>query len=217
MMEAAKEELFEGGALRGPMNSLNRFWFFPGQAKYELAGDSVTILRTPVVLLTEEEYLSGSGIAGRGRPEPTAQRFAEDFSARYAAIAREQPIYQELEGLFRLVTLAKLMKYQQVKTDLRYFLDRFPVSKVATPRSVPGVCRVKRFEESRETGVERQTYYLWMPSCGGVSMEVKIRPSDFVKVKTQTSGPSGTASRSRQGVHAALKSRPSPMSLYWDY
>jgi len=233
MMEAAKDDVVRGRPLRGPANSLSRFWFFPGQAKYGLDGDTVTLLQCPVILLTEEEYLSESGLAGKGRPEANARQFADSFSARYAAVAREQPIYQELDGLFRFVTLAKLMKYQRVKVDLRYFLDRFPVPKVATPRTLPGLCRVKQFEQYAEGETGRQTSHLWMPSCGGVSMEVKIKPTDFVKPKRPASsgrgsatpgkrggkspGPSGTAPPARRDGRAALKSRPSPQSLYWDY
>ncbi len=230
MMAAAKEDLAQGRDLRGPVNSMSRFWFFPGQGKYGLDGDTVTLLACPVTLLTEEEYLSESGVAGKGRPEPTARQFAESFGAHYAAIAQEKPIYQELEGLFRLVTLARLMKYQQVKVDLRCFLDRFPVSPTETPRTLPGVCRVRRFAQNKETEAGTQTSYLWMPSCGGVSMDVKIKSSDFVKTKRSSSrrggaasgkskgpAPSGTASPSRQDGNAALKSRPSSRSLYWDY
>jgi hypothetical protein len=230
IMEAAKEDLSQGRDLRGPANAMSRFWFFPGKAQFAREGDAISIVQCPVVLLTEEQYLSGSGVAGKGRPEPTAREFAESFSARYAAVAQEQPIYQELEGLFRLVTLAKLMKYQNVKVDLRYFLERHPVAKTETPRTLPGMCRVRRFEQSRETATGTHTSYLWMPSCGGVSMEVKIKPSDFVKTerpsprrggtvtgKSKGPAPSRTTPPPRKDGNAALKSRPSSKSLYWDY
>jgi len=217
MMAAAKEDLARGRGLRGPADSMSRFWFFPGQGRYGLDGDTVALLQCPVTLLTEEEYLSGSGVAGKGRPEPTARRFAESFGAHYAAIAREKTIYQELEGLFRFVTMAKLMKYQQVKVDLRYFLDRLPVSPTETPRQLPGVCRVRRLTQSRETEAGMQTAYLWMPSCGGVSMDVKIKRSDFVRSKRSSSRRGGAASGKSTAKSPALKSRPSSKSLYWDY
>jgi len=217
MMAAAKEDLAQGRDLRGPRNTMSRFWFFPGQGKYGLDGDTVTLLACPVTLLTEEEYLSESGVAGKGRPEPTARQFAEGFGAHYTAIAQEKPIYQELEGLFRFVTLAKLMKYQNVKVDLCYFLDKFPVSPTQTPRQLSGICRVRRFTQNKETRGGTQTSYLWMPSCGGVSMDVKIKPSDFVKTKRSSSRRGGAASGKSTAKSPALKSRPSSRSLSWDY
>jgi len=55
MMAAAQNDLAHGRALRGPASFMSRFWFYPGQGKYCHDGDTVTVLQSPVIQLTEEE------------------------------------------------------------------------------------------------------------------------------------------------------------------
>jgi hypothetical protein len=236
MLSQTKEELERDGALHGPVSSMSRFWFHPGRNRYELDGDTVRLLQCPVTLLTEEEYLSARGVAGKGRPEPVAQGFATDFGAHYAEIAQERPIYQELEGLFRLVAIAKLMRYQRVNLKLDYLLGRYPVARVAVPARVPGVSHIARLEQTLQTESGPRPVVVSMPSCGGVSIDTTIRPEDFVvkrppaprptsaKPAPRGAGRGAKPTRSTQAAPApprekpvALKSRPSPKALFWDY
>ncbi len=233
VLEASAAEAAQRGQIPGPASSFNRFWFYPGRNRYGVDGGTVTLLDCPVTLLTEEQYLTGRGVAGRGRPGPLALRFAESFTAHYAEIAAREPRYQQLEGLFRFVALAKVMQYRRVPVDLGYLLDRFPVPRTPVPKTLPGVCRVKYLEQ--ELPEESATQRLWLPSCGGVRIAVKVKPSDFVslgppspkaatgvgKPYTGTKGGARTPPRSTPASGAkkspALTARPSPKALYWDY
>jgi hypothetical protein len=230
VMEASAAEAAQTGEISGPTASFNRFWFYPGRNRYGVDGDTVTLLDCPVTLLTEEQYLTGRGVAGRGRPGPLALQFAESFTAHYPEIAAREPRYQQLEGLFRFVALAKVMEYRRVAVDLSYLLDRFPVARTPVPEALPGVCRVKYLEQQYGPAEGGVTQRLWLPSCGGVRIAVKVEPSDFVSL-----GPAPSAGRHadtpQAGARAtprrtaapgpkrspALAARPSPKALYWDY
>jgi hypothetical protein len=235
VMEASAAEAAQTGKIPGPASSFNRFWFYPGRNRYGVDGDTVTLLDCPVTLLTEEQYLTGSGVAGRGRPEPLALQFADSFTAHYAEIAAREPRYQQLEGLFRFVALAKVMEYRRLPVDLSYLLDRFPVARTPVPESLPGVCRVKYLEQQYESPGAGATQRLWLPSCGGVRIAVNVAPSDFVslapappkaaasagKPKAGTKARASTKTRAARATGArkspALAARPSPKALYWDY
>jgi hypothetical protein len=230
IMEEAATEAAQTGEISGPTASFNRFWFYPGRNRYGVDGDTVTLLDCPVTLLTEEQYLTGRGVAGRGRPGPLALQFAESFTAHYPEIAAREPRYQRLEGLFRFVALAKVMEYRRLPVDLSYLLDRFPVARTPVPESLPGVCQVKYLEQQYGPADDGATQRLWLPSCGGVRIAVKVEPSDFVSL-----GPAPSAERRADGPQAgarttprptsapgperspALAARPSPKALYWDY
>lgn len=203
-----------------PTLSLNRFWFFPGETRFAEQEGVVTIERCPVVLLTEEQRLTREGLTGLKRADPVAKQFAEEFGRRYADIAGCHVIYRELEELFRLVSLAKLAQYQRLRVDLDYLLDRFPLPGAKVPRTLPGISRVRKLEREREIAEGHETTTLWMPSCGGVNMDIQIGPHNFKRAPAPKAGsrPKATGGKkSAAGKKAAiLKSRPSPDVLYWD-
>ncbi len=222
------DELKTGSAPRDTRTSLNRFWFYPGTAQFREQDGVTEIERCPVTLLTEEQHLTAEGLTGLRRPDPEALRFAEGFSAHYDDIAGARPIYRELEGLFRMVALAKLVKYDGEQVDLDYLMNRYPMSKVNVARTLPGVSRVQTIERKRDVEGGLETVKMWMPSCGGVNMGYKIGPDNYKRTTPRSSG-GASAKRRGSGAKApkqrpappagkkktVLKSRPSPDALSW--
>ncbi|MBU0568366.1 hypothetical protein KJ693_01180 [bacterium] len=189
-LEKAKSDITEERPVSIPLSSMNRFWFYPGKNRYTEDKGVVIIKECPVILLTEEEYLDNRGeMVGSGRPDPLAQRFTESFSTRYAEIARQRPIYTELENLFRFVALAKIMRFkssdEEARLDLDYLLEDYPLSRTSVKQELPGRSNVKRFEHRQDFENGYQINQLWLPSCGGVGMDIAVSQRDFVENTTE--------------------------------
>ena len=185
-MEEAKKQHIHGHITSSPNESMNRFWFYPGEYRFLEDDGAVMIETCKVKLLTEEEHHTGKGtIKGTGRPNPIAKKFADDFSVFYHEVAAQRPIYHELENLFRFVALAKIMKlkapHEKVGLSLDYLLERYPVSEKKVEISLPGRSNVNRYERQRESTEGVQTDQLWLHSCGGVSMDLEVKPQHFKK------------------------------------
>lgn len=212
-LNSAKKDVIQGRPISIPLSCLNRFWFFPGENRYVEDKDVVLIRRCQVKLLTEEEFLTKRGkVAGTGQANPLAQTFSENFTAKYSQIAEKRQIYAELEGLFRFVALAKVMKHKDTPSEARlslyYLLNQYPIEKTHINRTLPGLSHVKGFEHRRDLPGGYQIAQLRLPSCGGVSIDIRISKANFVRDKT------GKLLELRQTV---LKLRPSSDALYWDF
>ncbi len=233
-IRSMKQALAEGKWDSVPKNTLSRFWFSPGEATYS-EDDGVVLLEScSVKLLTEEEFLTEHGqVAGMGRPNPMAAVFAKSFTTRYSGIAAARPIYKELEGLFRLVGLARLMKDAGARCKgLDYLLKSHPVAVVPVSRAVNGLTNVREIRETRDTPDGTAVSRMWLTSCGGVSMDVRpkrVKPA----ARTATSAPAArkpvsasgspprtarvTASRAPSLKKTILSARKSPGALSWDF
>lgn len=212
-LSKAKEDVVQNRPISMPLSCLNRFWFFPGENRYVEDKGVVLIRRCQVKLLTEEEFLTKAGkVAGSGRANPLAQTFSENFTAKYSQIANKRQIYAELEGLFRFVALAKIMKYQDAPSEagvnLDYLLNRYPIRRTHVNRTLPGLSHVKGFEHRRDFSGGYEIAQLRLPSCGGVSIDIRIGNAIFIRDKT------GRLLELREAV---LKAKPSPDALYWDF
>jgi len=212
-LNKAKENVIQGRPISIPLSSLNRFWFFPGENRYVEDKGVVLIRRCQVKLLTEEEFRTKKGeVAGNGQANPLAQKFSEYFTRKYSQIAKKRQIYAELEGLFRFVALAKVMKYQDAPAEaglnLNYLLNRYPIRRTHVNRTLPGLSHVKGFEHRRDFPGGYQIAQLFLPSCGGVSIDIRISKANFVRDKT---------GRLRELRQAVLKARSSSDALYWNF
>jgi len=210
-LNKAKQDIIQKRPISIPL--LNRFWFFPGENRYQEDKGFVIIKKCDVILLTEEQFLTQTGsVVGSGKADPLAQRFAENFSAKYKQISESKPIYAELEGLFRLVTLAKLMNEKEVLSeaglDLDYLLNQFSIMKTLVDSTLPGLSNFKRLEHRRDFSGGYEIAQLALPSCGGVSIDITINVENLVKDKT------GQLLKLQETV---LKARVSPDTLYWDF
>ena len=211
-LNKAKEDVIQNRPISMPLSCLNRFWFFPGENRYVEDKGVVLIKKCQVKLLTEEEFLTKRGqVAGTGQANPFAQRFSENFTTKYSEIAEKRQIYAELEGLFRFVALAKVMKFQaaplEADVNLGYLLNRYPIRRTYVNRTLPGLSHVKGFEHRHDFPGGYQIAQLSLPSCGGVSIDIRISKANFIRDKT------GRLHELRQAV---LKARPSSDVLYWD-
>ncbi len=209
-LDSVRQDRLKNQPITISASCLNRFEFCPGENQYRYDDGIVLIDKCPVFLLTEEQYLTKDNeISGRGKPDPLAEKFACDFTRRYPEIARQKPIYRELEDLFRFVALAKIMKLKQVdnQIDLGYLLDQAPISPVKVDPTLPGISQVKELRHRWDFPDRSETLQLWLPSCGGVSMRIEVNPEDLLKEGK------GELTELRESI---TKSRPSGSVLFWD-
>ena len=236
-----RRERARSGATDAAKSSMNRFWFSPGDVTYEDQQGFVALKSCPVRLLTEEEFLNSQGsVSGMGRPDPLAAQFAKNYTRCYDQIGSARPIYKELQGLFSLVAIARLMHEDRCDTvapdAFRYLLKSHKVAAVAVSRAVGGLTDVRKIEEVVDTQEGRTTFTMVESSCGGVSMSVRPRrigpavtkravaAKPSARTSSQTSKPSKTSTISKtrsapkdSGLkRAVLSSRKTPNALSWD-
>jgi hypothetical protein len=176
-LAAVRPALIQGTPIRVSLSTLNRFWFCPGQNRYLTDQLAAIVDRCPVRLLTEAEYLDRGGAAqGTGRADSMALAFCHSFTAHYAEIAEKRSIYVELENLFRLVALAKLMHYLDCTSvaglELDYLLNEYPVAARRVDRTLPGRSNVGELSHRQVFDDGYSDVRLWLPSCGGVGIEI---------------------------------------------
>ena len=212
-LEKVKEAVVQNQPISIPISCLDRFWFFPGENRYLEDKGVVYIKKCQVKLLTEEEFLTGTGkVAGTGRANSLAQNFSENFTAKYEQISQRKPIYTELESLFRFVALAKVMKHKETPSEvglsLNYFLTQYPLKRTLVDRTLPGLSHVKGFDHRRDFNGGYEVAQVRLPSCGGVSIDIRVSKDNILKDET---------GRLRKLREAVLKARSSPDDLYWDF
>jgi len=187
-LSRVKEDIVKGRSISIPPQFLNRFWFFPGENQYAEAEGTVFIKRCDVKLLTEAEFLTQKGeIAGSGRADPLAKEFADSFTERYEEIAQRKQIYAEQESLFRFASLAKAMKHRNALSaagiHLDYLMNQYPVAKTEVSKTLPGISNVKEFHHEAKIPGGVSIAHLWLPSCGGVSIDISPSEDNFTKDK----------------------------------
>lgn len=191
---------------------MNRFWFFPGRTRlsYDERGGMVEWL--PVTILTNPTTLSRTGriqdVAGQ---DPAADRFAAAMSLLFGQVAQARSIYAELDGLFRLVGVVKLLKehdvFKSAGLDASLLLERMSLSRVAVPRAVPGRSAVTPISHRTERPDGYAVLNVWLPSCGGV--EIRLDDSNTVSHRDGSGALAGIAD-------AIAKGRPAAQALVWD-
>lgn len=188
----------------------DRFWFTSGKTCFVEDQGVVVLENCPVVLLTERELLRGEGkLTGSGAPDPVAKRFADSFTNRYDEIAQQQPVYSDLEALFRFVALTRVMNSRRVEASsglvLKYLLNDYLVTRADVPRELPGIASVQQVVCPAETSASGVSY--WSLTCGGVSMDIEMKKSTVLR--DSTGALEGLARR-------VIASRPGPGALHWD-
>lgn len=215
-VEQAKKAFTQGrsGSLGG--YSMNRFWFSPGEAAYSEEDGAIVLRECRVQLLTEEEMLTQQGIKGKGRPGALAKEFASAFSAHYPEIAERRPVYTELEGLFRFVGLARIIREEgAASAGLDYLLKSHKIAVVPVSREVLGLTSHRHIDETLETSDGTHTFVMIMPSCGGVSMDVRPRKiaSPAARVRPAAAPKPSSANSPRKPAGSAVRNPgPKPQS-----
>lgn len=204
-----QQDINANGPISVPISSINRFWFCSGPNLYKEGEGMVEIIQCPVILRTEEEYLSSTGkIVGMGVPNPLARRFAEIFSNYYQEIAKLRPIYAQLEGLFRFVALSQVIKLKkddiEAALDLSYLINNFEVPEVAVSHRLPGRSNIMELVHQKEIRGGIHYIKLHMFSCGGVDISIKVNQNEFIK-----------DTKIEEHRRIILNKRPSISTLYW--
>ncbi len=224
-VEETKKE-FRSGITSQPSNSLNRFWFCPGESTYEENDGFVMLKECKVRLLTEEEFLTAAGqVKGKGKPSACASRFASGFSTHYQAIAEARPIYRELESLFRFSAIANLLRDTKASSrsgnSLSYLLSGYKVRKVSVSRTLPGITRVVELNDEQEVGGGKVIRYSVLMTCGGVEMDVRPRKVSSAPAVRKGSGGAGASGGKKPSSPSlgktVLSGRKSPGAIYWDF
>lgn len=208
-----RDQIITNAPVSMPPLGMQRFWFFPGENYYEENQGTFLIAQSPVSLLTERTYLSTGGQYVPGQENnPVAQEFTRDYTLLYQKIAQERPIYLELENMFRFVALAKMIKFkasdEQAGLDLNYLLEEFPLVDIIVDENLPGRSAVKEFYHRQDFADGYQESRLWLPSCGGVSIEMNVNASQFHNGYPQL------LEKIKTAIH---RSRPSNEATTWDF
>jgi len=211
-LKEVKEAVVQNRPVSIPISCIDRFWFCPGDSRYLEDKGVVIIKMCQVKLLTEEEFITKTGeVTGAGSANPLAQKFSENFTAKYEQISQKKSIYIELESLFRFVALARIIKYKELaskaKICLDYLINRWPVKETSVDRTLPGLSHAKGFDHRRDFAGGYQIVQLRLPSCGGVSMDIGVGKINFSTDKTEK------LPKLRKAV---LETRPSQNAVYWD-
>lgn len=175
-----KKQLAAGGNVTIPAASMDRFWFCAGETRYAKDDGIVLVTKSDVALLTEQEHVSGSGhLSGTGMQDMYAAEFASTFTRLYPDVALRDNRYWELGELFRLVTLATVMKGEVgLEKYLGFLLDGYEMPEVEVAATVAGIANIRKLEHSREVSGGTATMTMWSCSCGGV----EIAPEPVVDV-----------------------------------
>lgn len=201
-------------SMTGPM--YNRFWFNPDRVSLFRTNENGTVIlvNCPVVLLTEEEAATPTGdLGGKSRPHPDAKKFADDFTKRYKNTAKTTPIYRELENLYRFVAVADILDQTATDEESRRTVVELvrdvPIERHHFEATIPGKYSLEQIEGSKSVAQGTLRYTLWLPSCGGVSIDLHVHMSEDRVTDSQRWVPAVT--------RAVLSARPSRQAVSWKF
>lgn len=186
---------------------LNRFWFSPGDITICKDENIWTIGSCPVQLLTEEELVTKKGtIQGKGRPNDLSEQFAQQFTHKYSEIAKARPVFKELENLFRIVAIAKIVTNGNfpafASNILNSLTEEYRTTKLEIEEKLPGVPGIIKTEYESDS----HQLFIILPSCGGVSIEI-----NETKFATKTDG------ELKKTHESVVMQRPKESgTLFWD-
>lgn len=206
MLEANEKEFRRNGSLK-QNKILCRFWFSPDENKFLITSNALYLKNSSVKLLTEEEYWNENNEKiGKGNPHPVAEKFVKSFTAKYQAISIREPIYAQLETLFRMVAIQKILKeklaFNSLHSTLYFWLNQYPITMVLTQDSVKAIYSFKRLYATYDDLV----LTILSPMAGGVTISPEISEKCFEPDQT------GFVSDVR---NLAINSRPIEKCAYW--
>ncbi|MHB1459076.1 MAG: DUF1598 domain-containing protein [Armatimonadota bacterium] len=157
--------------------SINRFWFYPGDCLYAFNDNIAALNECNVKLLTELEYLADSGkIASTGQSDALAQKFADSFTANYGQIAEFNPVYKELENLFRFVGLAKMLNETKAEKlsgiNISFINKGYNVKNTVVAKQLPGLTNANEIRNKQRIDGGYLVTTSTFVSCGGVSIDM---------------------------------------------
>ncbi len=84
-------------------------------------GDAFEIRGTGVKCLSENEFLTSTGArVSTGKAEAVNRKFAETFTAKYDELAKADPVFADLQGIFDLAMVAALIQNHQMDRQVNW-------------------------------------------------------------------------------------------------
>lgn len=126
-------------------NALQRWYFVPNYECVRVSEDQLAmeLVGEGVKLIGEDEFVAGDGTRVEGKGENTAsKRFTETFTAKYAELASEIPVYAQLRNMIDLSIAAAFIQQQDYYGKagwlMNFFGDesQFAVGTVNAPKLV---------------------------------------------------------------------------------
>jgi hypothetical protein len=211
---AEAEQSIRQGRAPAMTASMTRFWFHLAASHPNfLVDDGVVRLKDcSVGVLTERQRATADGtLLDSGEEDPLARSFAQEFSAAFPHLAARIRVYGELENLYRLSALLRLMHMQseprRASLDLQYLLHEYRLLEPKPmPPSLPGLVNGKEKQFTIRQGDSVGTLFLLPMVCGGVGMDMRVTPDRMHRDTTMA------LPRLRL---AAINQRPHRESLWW--
>ncbi len=214
VLDDAKKQVAYTGRIASVGVSMSRFWFHLGRGEpiYQESDQIVCLDRCSVTVLTEKQRSTVDGkLYDAVEADPQANTFAQELSKHFHKAATLVPEYAELENLYRLSAILRAMHFMEtadrVGLDLSNFLKDYRYqNEITMMPSLAGLTNSKEVQGQVKLGGSFYQYVLFPIVCGGVSMEVNLDRSNFVKTK-QTQ-----MNKLRKAV---ISSRPSTKTFSW--
>ncbi|MFH1924556.1 MAG: tetratricopeptide repeat protein [Planctomycetota bacterium] len=127
----------------------------------------------------------------------TGERFAAMVREHYQALAALHPSFRRMEQLNELVALSRAIEVMEQRPDLAWWLDQYPVARVAIPEQVEELSR------SQQIPSGSRSYTRTVTSSGGVelrAMALRLEAGDVSAL-----------------ADAALTTRPAADTLTWGF
>lgn len=214
-IDQAKAQIKDGTRDPDSKMAINRFWFCPGDCLYAFNDNIAALNECSVKLLTESQYLANSGhLESAGQTDAFAQRFTENFTANYPLFKEFNPVYKELEGLFRFVGLVKMMNETNADKlsgiDLSFINKTYNVKNTVVATALPGLTNANEIRNRQRIDGGYLVSTATFVSFGGVSI-------DMHPFRNATFSMRYPVPDIRQLGKTILTARPSRNTLSWPF
>ncbi|OYW17579.1 MAG: hypothetical protein B7Z55_12255, partial [Planctomycetales bacterium 12-60-4] len=113
-----------------------------------------------VQLLSQEELTNAAGQrSAAATTRLTTQAFAKQFTEHYADLAKQSPVFAELQNLFDLCLVAALIDQEQLNQQIGWTMEllrdtkRLPHQQGQIPKQVPAIVNSKRASSGMIVGL----------------------------------------------------------------
>lgn len=154
-------------------NMMPRWWLAPNYQPLlkDAEGLAWELRAGSVKVMTEDGFFAENGVrTTSGKNSPTAQKWADDMTKHYAALAAKLPIFAELENMMDLAIAAAVVKQQNLtgkaghSFPLLTAAESLPTASAPVPKQVPSqasfVKRGKNYVISASGGVEINSWQM---------------------------------------------------------
>lgn len=211
-LHQVRRELAEAAMKSGYQTDLgsptNRFEITAANAYFKNSENLYLLHSLPLILVTEEEYLSGQSFAGTGKSNPQAEEFAESFTHNYQEIANhflanDISVFEKLKQSYRVFAIAKAIEESNIITDTSFFsvlFQHYPLDSYNVPHYLNGRSRTDQVSYSTSDAIYTQLLY----SCGGVNLKSTPQRSMIRSMKN------------KEIMHSVIHARPGSSAVEWN-